>query len=201
VQTKGVTYRNMECVSNYQFFTNLQSCGENVNNTCGYIAAGILLSYWQATRGGNYISSSYLTYTTSNGVRKYSISNSLHTYLVNIGKSLGKGNTTYAKDIYDVVNRYFSLRSGISCTYRWALIPNANNIAIANDIHNNRPVIWFGRVASNSYNDMTNMNHAIIVYGYRFSIFSGYSYLAHFGWEGANEVFFNGFLGSTFTID
>lgn len=190
---------DLTCVDNYSFFTKLNNCGYTTidgNGICGYIAAGMLLTYEQVTNGGGVVPSSYYSGNSSSG---YSISTSFPKSLYNIGKSLGYGTSTTSIEIHYTVDQYLTNR-GITANHTSLFVPIANNAVIASNIDNDRPVIWFGDVISNTHDDRTNLTHAIVIYGYDFNLIGGYSYVAHFGWNNANIVSFNGILGSLYTF-
>lgn len=192
------TYKGMTCVKGYKFFTLLQSCGYNNDGTCGYIAAAMLLSYYKRYYGGDIVDSKYLTCKAQNDDFAYSIDNGLHELLVDYGQKLGFGNSTDSGKIKDVINAYLK-DQGIKKDYVEGIIPFNNNFTITGSIDNGHPVIWFGNVFNNSYDNQTNINHAIVVYGYSWSGLAP-EYIAHFGWNGANEVYFSGILGSLFAF-
>jgi len=79
-------------------------------------------------------------------------------------------------------------------------IPFGTNVTIANRIDDDRPTIWFGNIIDQTFNDTTG-NHAVVVYGYTYGLLSGYSFVAHFGWTNATEVYYTGILGSVYTYE
>lgn len=192
------TYNGMTCVKGYKFFTLLQSCGYNTDGTCGYIAAAMLLSYYKRYYGSDIVEDKYLSCRAKDNDFAYSISDDLHKSLIKYGKNLGIGNSTDSGKIKKVIDAYLKDR-GMKKDYVEGIIPFNNNFTIAGSIDNGHPVIWFGNVFNNSYNNQTNINHAIVVYGYSWSGLSP-EYVAHFGWNGANEVYFSGILGSLFAF-
>lgn len=196
--SNGITY-----VPNREFFRDLKGWGQNNTGTCGYLAAGILLAYQQATYGGNFVDykQGYLEYEyNSCGVSNYKLGNGLHQELVRIGADLGYSNGTTSREIRFTVNEYLARRN-VSVNYIDDWVPLASNARIAELIDNDRPVIWLGEIFSNSFNDMQFILHAVVVYGYTYSILSGYSYVAHFGWgDGSNAVTFTGVLGSMYSF-
>ena len=190
---------DLTCVDNYRFFTKLNNCGYTTidgNGICGYIAAGMLLTYEQVTNGGSVVPSSYYSGNSSSG---YSISTSFPRKLYDVGKSLGYGTSTTSVAIHYTVDKYLTDR-GITASHTSLFVPIANNVVITSNIKNDRPVIWFGDVISNSHDDRSNLTHAVVIYGYDFNLIGGHSYVAHFGWPNANIVTFNGILGSLYTF-
>lgn len=189
-------------VDNAEFFSTMSSPGYTTIDgagICGYIAAGMLLTYEQVTNGGNIVDSSYYNIDDS-GV--CSIDSSLPRDLYTLGTTLDYGTDTTSVAIHYTVKKYFENR-GISAFHTSLYAPLANNDAIKDAITLNRPVIWFGHIISNSTQGNSGINHAIVVYGYDSRLINGYSYIAHFGWNDASLVTFTGVLGSmyTFTIN
>lgn len=192
--TRSVDVGDWTCVKNYSFFMNLDDCGYISGGKCGYIAAGILLTYDKIYNGKNTVT--YGThYTYSNG--KYSIKTALPTALYNKGVSLGYGASTTSVAIHYTVEAWLSDR-GLTVDHTSLYVPFGNNVTIQNRIDDDRPTIWFGNVSDQSYNDTTG-NHAVVVYGYSTGLF--YSFVAHFGWTGATEVYYTGILGSVYTYE
>lgn len=193
-------------VKNYSFFTNLASCGYcevNANGNkvstggtgiCGYIAAGMLLTYDTVKNGKGYVSSTY--YTKSGDA--VSIKSTLPYMLYRKGVALGYGTSTTSVEIHYALKSFFDSRN-TSVSHVSYYAPIANNSIVANYLYDDRPVIWFGVISSNTNNTDKNITHAVVVYGYKMSILGQYSYIAHFGWEGANTVSFSGIIGSMYT--
>lgn len=192
--TCSVSVGDWTCVKNYSFFMNLNDCGYISGGKCGYIAAGILLTYDKIYNGENTVT--YGThYTYSNG--KYSIKTALPTALYNKGVSLGYGASTTSVAIHYTVKDWLKDR-GITVDHTSLYVPFGNNVTIQNKIKNDRPTIWFGNISDQSFNDTTG-NHAVVVYGYSTGLM--YSFVAHFGWTGATEVYYTGILGSVYTYE
>lgn len=192
--TRSVKVGDWTCVKNYSFFMNLTDCGYISGGKCGYIAAGILLTYDKIYNGKNTVT--YGThYTYSNG--KYSIKTALPTALYNKGVSLGYGASTTSVAIHYTVKDWLADR-GLTVDHTSLYVPFGNNVTIQNRIKDDRPTIWFGNVSDQSYNSTTG-NHAVVVYGYSTGLF--YSFVAHFGWTGATEVYYTGILGSVYTYE
>lgn len=159
VTVGGVTY-----VNGYGFFLNMVDCGylDLDGGICGYIAAGMLLSYQRHMTGRDFVPSLYIT-THQAGV--YSISTSLPYTLHNVGKSLGYGNGTTSVAIHYTVEEYLRQR-GISVYHYSLYVPLANYSTVRSHIANDRPVIFLG--------DMINPDggsnvgaHAVLAYGYK----------------------------------
>lgn len=196
----AVTYGDWTAVMNYRFFTSLTYPGETTINgkgICGYIAAAMILTYQQLTFGGNVVDSSYYTGNYTNGYRIYDC---FPEDLYDIGHDLGYGTDTTSVAIHYTVKKYLEDRN-ISATHTSLYVPFAGNTVIESKILENRPVIWFGNIAENSFDNQKNINHAVVVYAYNYSLLGGYKYLAHFGWDNASMVTFSGILGSIYTFD
>lgn len=182
-QINGWTYINQ-----YGIIKNMSNCGYIGGGKCGYIAAGILLTYKKVT--GAYDCVTYNThYTKSNNI--YSIKTALPTALYNTGVSLGYGASTTSVAIHYTVDKWLSDR-GISVNHTSLYAPLANNVVIITHIANDRPVIWFGYITGTG-------DHAVVLYGYKASL-GIYQYVAHFGWTNNSEVYFSGVVGSIYTF-
>lgn len=193
-ETNSVKVGDWTCVKNYSFFMNLDNCGHISGGKCGYIAAGILLTYDKIYNGKNTVTSG-THYSYSNG--KYSIKTALPTALYNKGVSLGYGASTTSVAIHYTVEAWLKDR-GITVDHTSLYVPFGNNVTIQNRIKDDRPTIWFGHVSDQTFDDYTG-NHAVVVYGYSTGLF--YSFVAHFGWTGATEVYYTGILGSVYTYE
>lgn len=155
-------------VTSYTWFQNRKTgFGYVSGGYCGYIAANLVLKYWNY-RGTISLSSSY---STTN-------STALTDELIRIGSTLNIGASTVAWDIKDVINK-FAKQEGYSQNAHWAV--GVSNIT--NEISNNkRPCILFGNLADAG-------NHAAVVYGYNDTENSGYyTFVCHYGWNNYAEV-------------
>lgn len=197
VQSTTATYKGMTCINNYTFFTRLNQCGDNENDTCGYTAAGMLLAYWKYTKNANYIPTDQLIIHCLNGIAYPQISRQLSLDLYNVGQDLGYSNSTTSRSIRFTVNKYLENR-GMTTNWKDEYIPIGNNFVIIDQLSSDRPVIWFGEIFGNTHDDSSWIAHAVVVYGYSQSI-TGFSYIAHFGWDTATEVYFSGVVGSMYT--
>lgn len=190
-------------ISNRSFFGKLDLCGDTSvdgNGICGYIAAGILLTYDTVTNGYPLVDSDYYSQTLDG---RYIISSDFHLSLYNLGVSLGYGASTTSVAIHYTVNQYLKNR-GVTASHTSLYVPFGNNITIRSKINNNRPVIWFGalgdqtELASADEGCGGTTNHAVVVYGYK----SGTSeFIAHSGWSSNPRIQFSGILGSLYTYE
>lgn len=185
VESNGWTY-----INGCNFFMNMANCGYMNGGLCGYIAAAMLLCYDRVMNGINTVPSSLIT-RTSDG---YNIDPYLTYCLYVRGQELGYGSGTTAFSISNVVQSWLA-DNRIAMAHTSLLIPIEYEIVAK--IECDRPVIWFGHITDQTFNDTTG-NHAVIVYGYSGNILN-YDFVAHFGWNGANMVYFTGILGSIYT--
>ena len=188
-------------VKNYRFFQNLKNCGycevdDNGNKVssggkgiCGYIAAGMLLTYDTVCNGKKYVPSTYYSKDSNGNV---SITTVLPYVLYKKGVSLGYGASTTSVAIHYTVKAYLASRN-MAVSHVSYFPPFANNVTVASYLNDDRPVIWFGAISGTG-------SHAVVVYGYKMSL-TGYQYIAHFGWNGHNAVSFTGVIGSMYTYD
>ena len=197
IMTQSTQNGDWTVVDNYSFFQKLDNCGYISGNKCGYIAAGMLLTYDKIHNSLNTVTSG-THYTYSGG--QCVIKTALPTALYNKGVSLGYGAKTTSVAIHYTVEDWLADR-GITVNHTSLYVPIGNNITIASLISKDRPTIWFGVIVNNDYNDDIGSLHAILVYGYQWSPLTGYSFVAHFGYNGATEVYFNGALGSVYSYE
>ncbi|MCR4927815.1 MAG: hypothetical protein K5927_07520 [Lachnospiraceae bacterium] len=185
-------------INGYKYFQNLRDCGYcEVNSAgqkvssggsgiCGYIAAGMLLSYDTVINHRGLVPSSYLS---SDGT-KYSIKSTLPFSLYRVGKGLGYSTSTTSVEIHYTVEKYLAnMHKSVNHVSYYP--PFANNSTVASYLLDDRPVIYFGAIVGAEM-------HAAVVYGYKMSV-GGYSYMAHMGWNGHNAVSFTGALASMYT--
>lgn len=193
---RSVQVGDWTCVKNYPFFMNLNNCGYISGGKCGYIAAGMLLTYDKICNGKNTVDA-VTHYTYSNGA--VAINTALPTALYAKGVNLGYGASTTSVAIHYTVEAWLADR-GITVNHTSLYVPIAGNDIVANKIRNNRPTIWFGYINDQTFNSTTG-NHAVVVYGYKYGQLTGYNFVAHFGWSNATEVYFTGILGSVYTYE
>ncbi len=126
-----------------------------------------------------------------------SLSTALATTLYNVGVENGHSEGTYSRDISDTVNNYL-IKYGYDTVNYTDLSISANNSQIEICIYYDKPVIIFGKIYENTFDNQENINHAVIAYGH--TEYYGYDYfISHFGWTNATEVYFTGLLGSIYT--
>lgn len=165
-------------VSNYTYFKNKTSnFGYKSGGYCGYIAANLILKYWD--------------YRGKINLPTYSSSVGLTNELIGLGSSAA----TVAWDISSVMNKYCKNHS-LPEKAHWAVGVFNIDGEIKND---KRPCILFGNLSNHNAG-----NHAVVVYGYNTYENSGYNtYVCHYGWDSKDgntysEVHVCGGTGSIF---
>lgn len=153
-------------VTDYTWFQNTKKdFGYKSGGYCGYIAANLILKYYNY-RGKISLSS---TYATTN-------STTLTDKLIAIGDAAGYGSGTWAYEISQVLDS-FCEGENITQAASWAV----GVTGITTEIKTNkRPCILFGDISGAG-------NHAIIVYGYNsYENPTYYTFICHFGWNETN---------------
>jgi len=183
---------NKTYIDNYEYIrdTNHPS---NYDGSCGFVAASIVLNYWDKTVHSGTVLPQYLD---SNGELNdtgstYSPSTNLKDKLVqyNGGKrgstavSVSKAMNSYCKD------------NGIKGSADWYI----GKIGLESSLRLERPAIVFGWLSDPRGG--WNMNHAVTVYGTESTWWGGY-YIANYGWGSSwAEVSMGfGFAGTTATF-
>ena len=134
-----------------------------------------------------------ITFTVNNP----SLSTSLATTLYNVGVEKGEGSQINSKILVDVVNNYLSKYGYSKVNYYENRFPFATTSNVASNIDLDRPVIMFGNIFENSFDERENIMHAVVAYGYKYD--GIYNFIAHFGWDNATEVYFSGLLIGMYT--
>lgn len=167
-----------------------KECGYYVpsgsSGVCGYIAAGMLLLYYDYHYDDAFINNA--TYLNSSGTK---FKGADFTKLL---RSLGATDDTTAYSISAPIQRYLNTR-GIDITVTDHLIPTT--YVICNRIDENQPVIMFGSWLDVSASKTSYVNHAVLAYGYESS---RETMIVHYGWAGYSQVHLQGTTGSTFNI-
>lgn len=147
---------------------------KNINGTCGFTAACIVLDYWNKTRGG-YIPDKFLEggnlkttgFTLQDQLRQYS-----------------RYNKSWAKTITDAINslcRAYNLPGKAYYTL--------GSIGVKEYIQKGRPAIVFGwlnsgvDIKSIDSKPLRHIFHAVTVYGREKK-----NYITHYGWKGYEKV-------------
>ncbi|NLC84842.1 MAG: hypothetical protein GX749_07195 [Ruminococcaceae bacterium] len=167
-------------IPNSSYLSSLSSnLGYKDGGYCGYIAANLVLYYWQKRYPSrNIVPSNYL-HSSGIGLQGTGLTDELI--------SLGSDSGTTGLSIRNVLIAYCNAH-GISASSAWYLFA----LCIGSEIDAGRPAILFGNLA---YPDgSTYRNHAVTVYGYRSS--TTIEYIAHYGWPGYPNVIIAGTYGS-----
>lgn len=197
-------------VSDYLFFSNLREdemlgfptpdkiTGEGV---CGYIAANLLLGYYDTFRNGNFIT---IDCMTGNGVNRHFTNGLLTEKLMDISVDLNMNpqNGSTSTEIRKVMNEYFDIYNINASSYDM-IVPFFSATTIKNRIDDDKPVILFGALIdpTNSSLVANYITHAVVIYGYQRNPSSSshtYGLLAHYGWENYSSVWINTNMTSIF---
>ncbi|QAT51077.1 hypothetical protein EQM14_15590 [Caproiciproducens sp. NJN-50] len=156
-------------VNSYTWFRNHKSgFGYVSGGYCGYVAANLILKYWDNCRGKIKLSS------RDRPVNSTTLTNDL----IDVGKDDGYGASTYAVDIAKVIND-FCYNNSLPQSASW----HVGTSGMINEMnYYKRPVILFGNLEGAG-------NHAVVAYGYNEDENPGdYTFICHFGWNGSSEV-------------
>lgn len=159
----------------------------NVNGDCGYVAATILLSYYDTFYNDNIIYSGDIspvnntTFNTDDMIyvpcATMAFKNHLHTYSIL--------NATWSDIIKSVVDQYIEDCTIVTLNTYSLVLPL--KYQIEDLIEQGKPPILFGNF---QYNNGTSQiytgNHAIIAYGYDSDFL-----ICHFGWKDFQEIWIN----------
>lgn len=191
--SRSVTVDGWKYVKDYTFFTELKDCGYIDGGRCGYIAAAMLLAYDAVINGKDTMPLGY--YDADN----HALSPRVATRLYESAVELGYSSSTTSKEIHYTVKDWMIRRMlSVKHTSLWA--PFALTYHIQDFIRKDRPVIWFGLIFDNSFDNQTFISHAVLVYGY-YAMSDTTQFVAHFGWPGATKVYFSGALGSLYAYE
>lgn len=149
----------------------MNSAGQS-EGCCGYIAGGLLMFYFEKTRTGNWVNSTYISNGYLNGP-------GLTQKLLDTSYELGY--TTpgiWAYDLAQILTEYLS-NQGVGANISW-MIGGASNIYTA--IDNGIPAAVFGSLTNPSGGN--NVSHAVVAYGYN----SSGEIIVNYGWAGYSNV-------------
>lgn len=165
------------------FFENLKtreqigyySSGEGGN--CGYVAAGLVLLYYDYYGTADFIDNSEYLSSSGNAFRGEAFVKYLYE---RIGKLSGYSNSLNARQAAIVMRNYLIDR-GIAISYWEGSMPSKSEIVL--QLKQGRPVIYADRWDDPSSAGKT-VDHLIVVYGYN----SNNKLVAHFGWSNYSHV-------------
>jgi hypothetical protein len=161
------------------------------NGYCGYIAANMLMFYYDRVVDTDFVDSQYVTwhYSTQLGRNIWCLAGSgLTEHLISLSGTPG-GTTAYS--IASVIEDY-CLDQGVSI-YSYTPFVFTKNY-IKGRIDDNNPVILFGDLV---FPTSGSGFHAVLVYGYT----SDDDLICHFGWANYHSVIVNGIWGSVYSLD
>ena len=129
---------------------------------CGYIAANLVLKYW------NYYGRISLS-STYNSISSTALTNRL----INVGANLGYGASTWGQPITVVINT-FCIQEGLPASGSW----HVGKEGMTNEISTyKRPIILFGNLSNAG-------NHAVVAYGYNeYENPGSITFICHYGWN------------------
>ena len=195
--------RTVSYVPGDYFFRNMTTnFGHNTSslypNSCGYVAIGILLSYYDAFYNDNIINDYYdkesvedFYYYSDINTEDYDtspgIDDDFHYYLINLGRGMGftasdKYNIDWT-EIDDFIEEYFDdLDMSVTVNTADVLYPNKTQY-IKDAIDDGYPVIvgiyGIDNDVSSSY-----LDHSVVAYGY-----NGNDIKAHYGWHNYSNLY------------
>ena len=182
---RSVNVDNKTYINNYQFVRNCVH-PENDDDSCGFVAASIVLNYWENTMHRGTILPQYLdnshNLNTESGVNR-----NIKDRLV----QLAGGNTSsWGLTIRDALINYCS-EANVSASSQYYI----GKIGLDNELSNDRPAIIFGALPQ--YPNSNLINHAVVAYGVQNEWWGGY-YIVNYGWDDSSvEVSLGfGFVGS-----
>lgn len=189
-RTVGVSFYNTTwtCINNSAFFrykTSWDQMGYLEGGYCGYIAAAMLIGYYD-TFVRDCMDDGWL-YMSGTGINRHFTGSGLTDRLFSHSPSGNSSSTSTT--IRQTMNNYFSWYGYNLGSYDM-ITPFFSGTTLKNLIDNNTPSILFGDLGNATTPDGNigpeGGNHAVVIYGYKSGGIGGalYSFLAHFGWEG-----------------
>lgn len=165
---------NMHYINNYELIKNAKH-PSNYDNSCGFVAASLILNYWDKTMHRGTVMDCFYDYNMdlNNTEDKYNPSINLKDKLVELNGGIKE---SWGKTVRDALISYCNLANvGAYSAYYFL------DFNIEKEILNNRPVIIFGELPNPSDNN-NYFAHAVTCYGILTTI-HGYFYKVHYGWE------------------
>lgn len=164
---------------------------DNDDGYCGFVAASIVLNYWDKTVSNKVIDSAYKDsngYLNTSGDKNSNLA-------VKLFKDYNDGTKwTTARTTCEAVNKYckdYHVKGSAS----WYLL----KIGLDDSILNDKPACIFGALPHVAHNNEL-VCHAIVAYGIDARWWGGY-YIVHYGWSGFEEVSLPfGLAGETMTF-
>lgn len=189
----GIVYGE---VLNSEYFYDMVHCGYDSGGICGYIGLGLLISYKEKYKTGNYMNDVYWYDSSRTGL--LGGTQSLARYL----RSLGSSNDTMSTSIKNVSEDYFENR-GVNVTHTSILLFFTKN-KIIECIDEDNPVLLFGSFENPDNGE--SINHAVTVYSY-WDAEGDTLFTAHFGWDTEepstrySRIYVYGLRGSMYVLE
>lgn len=172
-------------------------CPPGSGGICGYIAAAMMLYYYDVTGHRDVMDDKY--YYNYNGKK---LSAEFTKVLLQVGKDLGYGDSTTSVTIHYTVKEYLKRRgitSNTDHTSRYTPLFTFGTIGLL--LESNQPVIIFGNLYSPSHGK--NINHAVLAYGYHATVTGNkilFQFIVHFGYDNYRQVTLSGVFGSIYSL-
>lgn len=175
------------CVNNMAFFagkTTRAQIGYKDGGYCGYIAAGMLIGYYD-TFVRECMDNQFMT---GSGISRHFVGTGLTDRIYSCRPS-GAGNSTTSTIIRKTLNNYFKKYHYNLGSYDM-ITPFFSGTTLKNLIDKSTPSILFGDLgpatSPTGPDSGSGGNHAVVVYGYKNGGTGGalYSFLVHYGWSG-----------------
>lgn len=154
-------------------------CPKGSNGICGYIAANIILLYWNF-RGEITLPGEY---SSTREISNAKLTLALH----QTGKDMGYGDGTWAQPMVNILNK-FCKKNALPQNANWAV----GCTGITTQIRKyKRPCILFGNLPNAG-------NHAVVAYGYNTYENTWYdTFVCHYGYWGKSAIhIYGGIYGS-----
>ncbi len=169
-----------------EFFVNLSTrkamgyySDKETNGCCGYVAAGIVLLYYDYFYDDDFIDNETYLNASGNAFEGEEFAKYLY-------EDIGKGELNYdnslnATQAAKVMKEYLSIDCNITMTYWSVNMPTKS--AVVSQLKKDRPVIYCDRW-DNPKSEGDTVDHAVVVYGYD----DDNNLVAHFGWANYTHV-------------
>lgn len=164
----------------------------NYDGSCGFVAASIVLNYWDKTVHNGVVDSVFKDDDGElNSTNYYSPTTNLKDKLVSYNNGV---TSSWAKNVAESVNKYCT-NYGIKGSASWYI----GKIGLEASLYKEKPAVLFGyipNVSSSGYSP-----HAVTCYGFDTRWWGGY-YIVNYGWgnQYAETSLGFGFAGSTMTF-
>lgn len=185
----GLYGESWTCINNMAFFSskiNSTQIGYKNGGYCGYIAAAMLIGYYD-TFIRDCMDDGWL-YMSGTGVNRHFTGYGLVDRLFGFGNGKTSSTSTTIREAMNAYFRYYGYNLG---SYDM-ITPFFSGTTLKNLIDKNTPSILFGDLGNATRPNGSSAeigpeggNHAVVVYGYKKGGTGGalYSFLAHYGWS------------------